>query len=222
MIISGCNLYPHTYQKDSTPQTIQSSKNLSWEVKILSWKILSWNSVTWWIILSWWSQSVKVSIYQKKQEDKVRSQIDKKISRKDKPKNTNLTNLQRKILFEWWTEAAFNNIYRNNHKEGIYVDIEDWTPLFSSTNKYDSGTGWPTFTKTIQESYVSYQADNSEEIQRTEVRSKNWKKHFWHVFDDGPVSAGGKRYCINSAALRFVELSNMKNQWYEEYLYLFK
>ena len=148
----------------------------------------------------------------------------KTLSWRDKPtkKISNLTASQRKILFEGGTEPAFDNAYRNNHEQWIYVDVIDGTPLFSSTDKFDSGTGRPSFTRPIKKINVWYDIDKSEDMERKEVKSKNWKAHLWHVFDDGPQDKWWNRYCINSAALRFVALWDMEKEWYSEYLYLFK
>lgn len=103
--------------------------------------------------------------------------------------------------------------------EGIYVDIVTKKPLFSSTHKYDSGTGWPSFWRTIDDDSVTLHADNSLSTTRTEVRSN--AGHVGHVFDDGPVEEGGRRFCTNSASLLFVPKEEMKVQGYEKYLYLF-
>ncbi len=154
----------------------------------------------------------------------TRKQDEQKIlSRKDKKPKTieDLTPSQRAILFEWGTEPAFNNAYRDNHEEGIYVDVIDGTPLFSSTDKFDSGTGRPSFTKPIDLSMVDGHTDTRFGITRTEVKSKisNWS--LWHVFDDGPKESGWIRYCINSAALEFVPLAKFDELWYSEYKKLF-
>ena len=132
-----------------------------------------------------------------------------------------LTPEQRNILFSWGTEPPFNNAYWNFHGTGIYVDVIDGTPLFSSMDKFDSGTGWPSFTRPIDEALVADRQDNSLWTTRTEVVSTSSSGHLGHVFDDGPVSKGGKRYCINSAALRFVPLADMKKDGYGKYLVLF-
>jgi methionine-R-sulfoxide reductase len=135
--------------------------------------------------------------------------------------NPNLTDLQ-KYVIKGGTEPAFQNEYWDNHKEGIYVDAVSGEPLFSSTDKYDSGTGWPSFTKPISENEVVQKTDKSFGMTRIEVKSKNADSHLGHLFDDGPQDKGGKRYCINSAALRFIAKEDLKQDGYEEYLKLFK
>jgi peptide methionine sulfoxide reductase msrA/msrB len=119
------------------------------------------------------------------------------------------------------TEAPFKNAYWNNKEDGIYVDLYSGNPLFSSLDKYDSGTGWPSFTRPIQEQDIALKKDVAFGDHRTEVRSMTSDAHLGHVFDDGPKDSGGKRYCMNSAALRFVPLSEMKNSRYSRYLFPF-
>jgi methionine-R-sulfoxide reductase len=120
------------------------------------------------------------------------------------------------------TERPFANKYWDNHEEGIYVDVVSGEPLFSSRDKFDSGTGWPSFTKPIEDTNVKKKADRSLFGTRTEVRSKSGDSHLGHVFDDGPSDKGGMRFCINSAALKFVPVSKLRENGYEEYLALFK
>ncbi len=137
-----------------------------------------------------------------------------------KKENPNLTEFQ-KYVIKGGTEPAFKNEYWDNHAPGIYVDAVSGEPLFSSTDKYDSGTGWPSFTKPIAENEVIKKSDNSFGMTRIEVKSKA-DTHLGHVFDDGPKDKGGKRYCINSAALRFVPKGDLEKEGYGEYLKLFK
>jgi peptide-methionine (R)-S-oxide reductase len=128
-----------------------------------------------------------------------------------------LTDSQFRVTQKDGTEPAFRNEYWNNHEPGIYVDVVSGQPLFSSTDKYDSGTGWPSFTKPIGAGSVRTEADTSQGMIRTEVRSTGADSHLGHIFDDGPVDAGGQRYCMNSAALRFVPVSELEAQGYGEY-----
>jgi len=119
------------------------------------------------------------------------------------------------------TEPAFRNEFWNNHDDGIYVDIVSGEPLFSSTDKFDSGSGWPSFTRPIEPAHVVQKQDKTFWMTRTEVRSTNGDSHLGHLFDDGPVADGGMRYCINSAALRFVPVGELESQGYGDYLSLF-
>ncbi|MFM2648625.1 peptide-methionine (R)-S-oxide reductase MsrB [Vibrio diabolicus] len=133
---------------------------------------------------------------------------------------SNLTELQYYVTQEEGTERPFDNEYWDNKEAGIYVDIVTGEPLFSSTDKYKSGTGWPSFTKPINPGYIVEKTDYKLIYPRTEVRSKFGDSHLGHVFKDGPKPTG-LRYCMNSAAMKFVPVSEMKTQGYEEYLYLF-
>ena len=131
----------------------------------------------------------------------------------------NLNELQYKVTQKEGTERAFNNEYWDNKKEGIYVDIVSGEPLFSSTDKFESGTGWPSFTKPIDPKYVVKKEDSSFGMKRVEVRSKIGGSHLGHVFDDGPEPSK-LRYCMNSASMRFIPKEKMKEEGYGEYLWL--
>jgi peptide-methionine (R)-S-oxide reductase len=132
-----------------------------------------------------------------------------------------LTDAQFHVTQEDGTEPAFRNAYWNNHDDGIYVDVVSGQPLFSSTDKYDSGTGWPSFTRPIDAAAVTQKTDRTLWMTRTEVRSAGADSHLGHLFDDGPRDAGGLRYCMNSAAMRFVPVAELEQQGYGEYRALF-
>ena len=119
------------------------------------------------------------------------------------------------------TEPAFRNEFWDHHEAGLYVDIVSGEPLFTSTKKFDSGCGWPSFTAPIVTEHVVEIVDQSHGMRRTEVRSKYGDSHLGHVFDDGPVDEGGLRYCINSAALRFVPFADLAAEGYGEFVTLF-
>lgn len=120
------------------------------------------------------------------------------------------------------TEASFSNLYWDNKEKGLYVDIATGEPLFTSTDKYDSGCGWPSFTKPISKDVITYHEDLSYNMVRTEVRSRAGDSHLGHVFEDGPKDKGGLRFCINSASIRFVPLEDMEAEGYGYLEYLIK
>ena len=135
---------------------------------------------------------------------------------------THLSPLQFRVTQQNGTEPAFQNEYYDNRKEGLYVDIVDGTPLFSSKDKFDSGCGWPSFSKPLNQELVVEKKDYSHRMFRIEIRSKEADSHLGHVFDDGPRALGGLRYCINSAALKFIPVDELEANGYGEYLKLFK
>ena len=132
-----------------------------------------------------------------------------------------LTPMQFDVTQHEGTEPAFNNEYWDNHNAGIYVDIVSGEPLFSSTDKYDSGTGWPSFSRPLAPSNFVEKNDMSFGMDRTEVKSRYAGSHLGHIFDDGPAPTG-LRYCMDSASLRFVPVADMQKEGYGQYLYLFK
>lgn len=131
-----------------------------------------------------------------------------------------LTPLQYEVTQEEGTERAFKNEYWNNKNDGIYVDIVSGEPLFSSTDKFDSGTGWPSFTRPIQEGALSRHEDRKFFMKRVEVRSKVADSHLGHVFEDGPKPTG-LRYCINSASLKFIPKEELEDKGYGQFVHLF-
>lgn len=133
-----------------------------------------------------------------------------------------LTDMQYYVTQESGTEPPFRNEYDKHFEEGIYVDIVSGNPLFSSFDKFDSGCGWPAFAKPIEQKEVTEHFDTSHGMRRVEVRSSEADSHLGHVFPDGPSERGGLRYCINSAALRFVPKEDLEKDGYVEYLSLFK
>jgi len=144
-----------------------------------------------------------------------RSMTDEELKRK-------LTPTQYRVACEGGTEPPFNNAYWNHKEPGIYVDVISGRPLFSSLDKFDSGTGWPSFTRPIEDAEIVKIDDRSHGMVRTEVRSRTGDAHLGHVFDDGPREAGGLRYCINSASLKFIPRDELEKSGYGEYRKLFE
>jgi len=128
---------------------------------------------------------------------------------------------QRRVTQEGGTERAFRNEYWDNKEPGIYVDAVSGEPLFASINKYDSHTGWPSFTVPLEPGNVVEKSDTSHGMIRTEVRSAHGDSHLGHLFNDGPAEAGGLRYCMNSASLRFVPVDQLEAEGYGAYRHLF-
>ena len=142
--------------------------------------------------------------------------------RKDQDAISRLSAEQYRVTQRSGTEHAFDNEYWDNKEPGIYVDIVSGEPLFASKDKFDSHTGWPSFTKPIEADNVVEDHDNSHWMSGVEVRSTHGDSHLGHLFDDGPKETGGQRYCINSASLRFIPLDELENEGYHQYLKLFE
>jgi len=162
----------------------------------------------------WWSYARDQSIPDKTHPDEFAVPSDKELRYK-------LNSEQYHVTRENGTETAFHNIYWDNHKPGIYVDIITNEPLFSSLDKFDSGTGWPSFTKPIGPDHVVEKVDNNFNMVRTEVRAKKSNSHLGHLFDDGPPPTK-LRYSVNSAALRFVAVEKLKDEGFHEFIPMFR
>ena len=132
-----------------------------------------------------------------------------------------LTDMEYAVTQENATERPFSGEYDDFYKDGIYVDVVSGKPLFSSKDKYDAGCGWPAFTRPIEKRVVKEKADFSHGMHRVEIRSEEADSHLGHVFTDGPQEAGGLRYCINSAALKFIPVEELEKKGYGEYKDLF-
>jgi peptide-methionine (R)-S-oxide reductase len=141
---------------------------------------------------------------------------------KDPDALSRLSREQFRVTQQSGTEHPFRNEYWNHDAPGLYVDIVSGEPLFSSLDKFDSDCGWPSFTKPVDPENVEERPDNAYGMIRTEVRSSHADSHLGHVFDDGPKDAGGLRYCINSASLRFIPVDELEGEGYGEYLTLFE
>lgn len=139
---------------------------------------------------------------------------------KDPAKISELSDIQQYVTQACGTEPPFQNAYWNHKQDGIYVDIVSGEPLFSSIHKFDSGTGWPSFSKPLVKDHIVEKSDTSHGMVRTEVRSRHAGSHLGHVFPDGPKETG-LRYCINSASLRFVPKEKLEEEGYGEYVSLF-
>lgn len=132
-----------------------------------------------------------------------------------------LTPEQYRVTQEAATERPFDNLYNAHHEQGLYVDVVSGEPLFTSLDKFDSGCGWPSFSRPVQTGHVLERTDSSHGMHRTEVRSRHGDSHLGHVFPDGPRASGGLRYCINSASLRFIPLEALESEGYGDYRHLF-
>jgi peptide methionine sulfoxide reductase msrA/msrB len=166
------------------------------------------------LILKYIAYTIKGSIMEDKKK-KYTKQSENELKKK-------LTDIQYKVTQQNGTEPPFQNEYWSNKEKGIYVDIVTGEPLFVSSDKYESGCGWPSFTKPIDKDSIIYKRDTTHGMERTEVRSRDGDSHLGHVFNDGPVEKGGLRYCINSASLKFIPFSEMDKEGYGELKELLK
>ena len=142
--------------------------------------------------------------------------------RKDEQAIQKLDDMQRRVTQDSATEPPFRNTFWDHKEQGLYVDIVSGEPLFTSLDKFDSGCGWPSFTKPVVDAHVTEHSDTTYGMRRVEVRSKHGDSHLGHVFPDGPKDKGGLRYCINSASLRFVPKDRLDAEGYGEFAKLFE
>lgn len=140
--------------------------------------------------------------------------------KKDPGAIAKLDEMQHHVTQNGGTEPLFRNKFWDHKEKGLYVDVVSGEPLFASSDKFDSGCGWPSFTKPVEDAHVTEHSDTTFGMRRVEARSKHGDSHLGHVFDDGPRDRGGLRYCINSASLRFVPLDKMMDEGYGDYMAL--